>query len=157
MSFGLVSAGDGIKDICLRRLQENPGKESEENQVPDWFSAALASLALMIVCDGLTHWSKLPLARKPSLLEFIILPTMKYCSWVSLASDAVTSQLTFFLSMHQLLQYKRQQGNFLCFLLCIQYLFYYWARYFKQLKKEMEICHGHHVKSQCGPIVSSGI
>ena len=60
--------------------------------------------------------------RKTSLLESIILPSMKYCSWVSLASDAVTSQLTFFLSMHQLLQYKRQQGNFLCFLLCIQYL-----------------------------------
>ena len=53
--------------------------------------------------------------RKTSLLESIILPSMKYCSWVSLASDAVTSQLTFFLSMHQLLQYKRQQGNFLCF------------------------------------------
>ena len=153
MSFGLVSAGDGIKDICLWRLQENPGKESEENQVPDWFSAALASLALMIVCDGLTHWSKLPLARKPSLLEFIILPTMKYCSWVSLASDAVTSQLTFFLSMHQLLQYKRQQGNFLCFYFAYNTYNYY----FKQLKKEMEICHGHHVKSQCGPIVSSGV
>ena len=153
MSFGLVSAGDGIKDICLRRLQENPGKESEENQVPDWFSAALASLALMIVCDGLTHWSKLPITRKPSLLEFIILPTMKYCSWVSLASDAVTSQLTFFLSMHQLLQYKRQQGNFLCFYFAYNTYNYY----FKQLKKEMEICHGHHVKSQCGPIVSSGI
>ena len=153
MSFGLVSAGDGIKDICLRRLQENPGKESEENQVPDWFSAALASLALMIVCDGLTHWLKLPLTKKPSLLEFIILPTMKYCSWVSLASDAVTSQLTFFLSMHQLLQYKRQQGNFLCFYFAYNTYNYY----FKQLKKEMEICHGHHVKSQCGPIVSSGI
>ena len=124
MSFGLVSAGDGIKDICLRRLQENPGKESE---VPDWFSAALASLALMIVCDGLTHWSKLPLTRKPSLLEFIILPTMKYCSWVSLASDAVTSQLTFFLSMHQLLQYKRQQGNFLCFYFAYNTYNYYWA------------------------------
>ena len=156
MSFGLVSAGDGIKDICLWRLQENPGKESEENQVPDWFSASLASLALMIVCDGLTHWSKLPLTRKPSLLEFIILPTMKYCSWVSLPSDAVTSQLTFFLSMHQLLQYKRQQGNFLCFYFAYN-TFTITELYFKQLKKEMKICHGHHIKSQCGPIVSSGV